>query len=230
MQEKALILLIETATEICSIGLSDGDTLLALKESEKPYSHVSQITLLIDACLKKAGTTIAELDAVAVSSGPGSYTALRVGTAAAKGICYALEKPLLVVDTLKSLAMASAETGADKYLYCPMIDARRMEVYTAFFDGIYHPVEPTQALILQEDSFDQYLDAGYKLVISGNGAEKCQNLLKSSEIVYKNVGCSARHLSALAYRNFQAKSFENIAYYTPLYLKPPNITTPKKHL
>ena len=145
---------------------------------KKKYDHVAQITLLIDQCLKEANKTLEQLDGVTVSTGPGSYTALRVGTATAKGICYALEKPLLALDTLKTLAFASQDSSLEKVLYCPMIDARRMEVYTALFDTNLQVVEPTKALILSADSFHTYLEEGYTLVISGNGAEKMQRHFK----------------------------------------------------
>lgn len=225
-----LLLHIETATDICSIGISEDSELLALVESAEKYEHVSQITILINRCLKQANTSLAQIDGIVVSSGPGSYTALRVGTATAKGICYALDKPLLAVDTLKSIAYASMDDTLKKVLYCPMIDARRMEVYTTVFDAQLEVVKLTEALILTPNTFDAFIEAGHTIVISGNGAEKCQTIIQNPAIIYKNVVCSAAHFPFLAKTQFLDAQFEDIAYYTPLYFKPPNITSPKKHL
>jgi tRNA threonylcarbamoyladenosine biosynthesis protein TsaB len=225
-----LILLLETATDICSVGLCEGDNLLVLNESEKSFDHVAQITKLIDQCMQEAGKKINELDAIAVSNGPGSYTALRVGTATAKGICYALNIPLIAIDTLQALAWASAQEIEQKALYCPMIDARRMEVYTAVLDADQNYLQETEAHILSADSFQKWLTEGHQLVIGGNGAEKCKTILQKSNIIYTDTVCSARYLVSFANRAYATQNFEDLAYYAPLYFKPPNITTPKKNL
>lgn len=223
-------LLLETATEICSVGISKDETLLALAESEEQYSHVSKITTLIEQCLKQTGLALTDLDAIAVSKGPGSYTALRVGTATAKGICYALEKPLLAIDTLEALARASTQIAKQKIIYAPMIDARRMEVYTAFFDAEFNLLKEAHPLILEDTTFIEYLETGFQIVISGNGAEKCQSILKNTAIRHEKIVCSATHLAGLTQEHYRDKVFEDLAYYAPFYLKPPNITTPKKNL
>lgn len=227
----ALLLCIETATEVCSVGLSLDGALLSRHNSTAPYAHAANITLLIDACLKSAGKGIAALDGVAVSSGPGSYTALRVGTAAAKGICFAQNIPLLSVSTLQSLALASrrAEDGPETR-YCPMIDARRMEVYTALFDDRGRELQPPHALVLGEEQLQALLEAGNRVVLSGNGAHKAQGLLPASQAAFRPVVCDAAHLAPLAEEAFGRQAFEDIAYYAPRYLKPPNITKPKKRL
>jgi len=227
----ALLLCIETATERCSIGLSLDGVLLALKNSEQPYSHTARITLLIDDCLKSAGQKMEAIDAVAVSSGPGSYTALRVGTAVAKGICFARDLPLLSVDTLQSLALASVrESDGPQNAYFPMIDARRMEVYAALFDREGRRKEDTRSIILTEDSLQPYFDVGDTLVFSGNGAHKAKQVVRTSKAVFRPIICDAEHLIPLAHEAFQQGNFEDLAYYAPLYLKPPNITKPRKRL
>ncbi|MCB0570765.1 MAG: tRNA (adenosine(37)-N6)-threonylcarbamoyltransferase complex dimerization subunit type 1 TsaB [Phaeodactylibacter sp.] len=226
----ALLLLIETATDTCSIGISDGLQMLALHNAPEPYQHASQITLLIGRCLEDSGFTLPEIEGVALSSGPGSYTSLRVGTATAKGICYSLDKPLVVVDTLQSLALASLRQEREDALYFPLIDARRMEAYTAGFDAANERITEAEAIIINEFSFSEYLQAGHTVVLSGNGAAKCAGLLPDKGVIYSETVCSAAHLAPLALPAFEGGRFADIAYYSPFYLKPPNITTPKKLL
>ena len=226
----SLILHIETATDICSIGLSRGSRLLSIKNAEAGYQHAAQITLLIQRCLEEAGVGIEELDALSLSSGPGSYTSLRVGAAAAKGICYSLDKPLIVVDTLQSLALASLKQEREEALYYPMIDARRMEVYTAGFDSMNEQVEAPRAIIIEEGTFLEQLQAGHRIVLSGNGAEKCRPVLSGPNIFYSAVFCSAAHLLPLALIAYEQGQFADVAYYSPFYLKPPNITKPRPRL
>lgn len=224
------ILHIETATDICAVALGEGGRLLQLEEAAGTFQHAAQLTLLIQAAFQKAGRTMSELDAVAVSSGPGSYTSLRIGAATAKGICYALDKPLIAVDTLQSLALACLKQEREEGLYYPMIDARRMEVYTAAFDAANEPLTAAAPLIVEEHTFAEELAKGTPLILCGNGAAKCQKILPNEGILYSNVVCSAAHLLPLALRAFELEAFEDVAYYDPLYLKPPNITTPKKVL
>lgn len=226
----ALLLLIETATDICSIGISDGLQVLSLHDAPEGYQHAARITLLIEKCLEEAGCTLPELDGVALSSGPGSYTSLRVGAATAKGICYSLDKPLLVVDTLQSLALATLKQEREEAAYFPLIDARRMEAYTAGFDAANERLTETEAIILTENSFSEYLIAGQTLVLSGNGAEKCRAVLPQQGVLYSSVRCSAAHLAPLALPAFENGTFADVAYYSPFYLKPPNITRPRKLL
>ena len=227
----ALLLCIETATEICSIGLSRNGELLSVKNSDQHYDHAASITLLIKACLESAGKRMDEIDAAAVSSGPGSYTALRVGTAAAKGICFARNVPLLSVSTLQSLALASVrKTDGPETIYWPMIDARRMEVYTALYDQSGRELTAPHPLVLNEDTLQTYFEAGKHLVFSGNGAHKVRTLLKTPGTAFRPVICNAAHIAPLAQKAFERRAFEDLAYYAPLYLKPPNITKPKKLL
>lgn len=224
-----LLLLLETATDICSIGISREDQLLCLVEIDERADHAARINELILQACKEAGCRLPEINAVAISKGPGSYTSLRVGTATAKGICYALDKPLIAVDTLESIARASRQTQKDKWLYAPMIDARRMEVYTTLFDENFNVLEATHPLIIEPDVFDHYLDKDYKIVLSGNGSEKCLEVLPKT-IHWQDVKCSATHLVELARHAYEKQQFEDLAYFEPFYLKKPNITKSKKRL
>lgn len=225
----SLILLLETATDICSIGISRGEELLSLVEIDEMAAHAARINELILQACRDAGCQLAEINAVAVSKGPGSYTSLRVGTATAKGICYALDKPLIAIDTLESIARASRQTTAGKWLYCPMIDARRMEVYTTFFDQDFQILQDTHPLIVEPTVFDDYLQQDYQIVLAGNGSEKCRKILPES-IYWEEVNCSAAHLVDQAQFSFLHQQFEDLAYFEPFYLKKPNITKSKKRL
>lgn len=203
--------------------------MLSLVEIGERADHAARINELILQACKEAGCTLAEIAAVALSRGPGSYTSLRVGTATAKGICFALNKPLLAVDTLQAIARASRQGDSEKCLYAPMIDARRMEVYTTFYDGHLRVLEPAHPLVVTSEVFSTYLENGYRIVISGNGAEKCIPVLPG-EIRFNPVFCSAAHLAAPAHRRFRRNQFEELAYYEPFYLKSPNITQSRRRL
>jgi tRNA threonylcarbamoyladenosine biosynthesis protein TsaB len=226
----SLILNIETATDICSVCIAREDVLLSSKESKEAYSHASVITLLIEECVKEAGLTLRDMDAVAISSGPGSYTALRVGAAAAKGICYALDKPLIAVDTLEALAFAAQKDKGQKAGYIPMIDARRMEVYTAIYDSSLSLIKETHNLILDQDSFAEYFEQDDALVFCGNGSFKAKPLFVSKNVLYSNVICDAKHLIPFSVKAYKSQNFKDIAYYSPVYFKAPNITVSKKIL
>lgn len=225
----AIILNIETATDIGSVCLSKGAEVLANIECATPFSHSKETTLMIERCLKEAGLNLEDIDAIAVSRGPGSYTSLRIGTSIAKGICYALEKPLIAVDTLQSMALA-AQKVASGDLYLPMIDARRMEVYTAFYDAKMVCEKETHALIMDETTFKTTLEAKKTIVFAGNGADKLKTVIDSPQFIFTDIRCAAKNLVPLAVEAFEAGIFESVAYFEPDYLKPPNITTPKKVL
>lgn len=226
----AKILNIETATDICSVSIADGVEILATQRAEEVYQHASVITLLIEACVKNAKLNLKDLDAIAISSGPGSYTALRVGTATAKGICYALDKPLIAVDTLKSLAYAAREKHPEGDCFIPMIDARRMEVYTSVFDKELNVISELDNLILEESSFGVVFKQYNCVVFGGNGAPKTEALFVDQGIYYSKVLCDAEHLVSLSNAAFLDSDFADIAYYAPLYFKAPNITKSKKTL
>ncbi len=231
----SLILNIESATDICSIAISRGKNILALREIVG-NSHAEQMTLLINECLQIADVTITDLEAVAISNGPGSYTSLRIGASTAKGICYALDLPLIAIDTLESLAIAAFNEAQDEdALYCPMIDARRMEVYTALYKfsrkkGALENMKPMNPKIIDTDSFSEYLGKNQKIIFCGNGAAKCQQTLQHSNAVFLPLQCSARYLILLSYEKNLIKDFVDVAYHTPHYLKAPNITKPKERL
>ena len=225
------ILNIDTATDICSIAVSQAGKMLSLVE-EANNNHASRITSMIEEALAIAKINIKDLAAVAMSNGPGSYTSLRVGTSTAKGICYALDIPLIAVDTLTSLAYAAfREWDEADVLYCPMIDARRMEVYMTLFakntEGVLKVIEPLNNVIIDENTFQNYFEEGKKIVLTGNGAAKCMAVINSVNILHVNKSCSAQHLIPLSTEAFLKGEFVDVAYHTPQYLKSPNITTPK---
>ncbi|RYE13429.1 MAG: tRNA (adenosine(37)-N6)-threonylcarbamoyltransferase complex dimerization subunit type 1 TsaB, partial [Sphingobacteriales bacterium] len=171
----AIILQIETSTIVCSVALSvNGETML-FKEASERNMHASNLTLFIDALMQRYGITYNELDAIAVAKGPGSYTGLRIGVSTAKGICYAVEKPLIAVGTLQLMANGyMALNGRYKGLICPMIDARRMEVFTALYDQDLNEISPAEAKIIYDGSYGAIL-SDQRISFIGDGAEKCQD-------------------------------------------------------
>lgn len=218
----AKILNIETSTRVCSVAVSIDGELISLKESHEKNAHAENITLFSESVIKKAGIVFSDLDAIAVSKGPGSYTGLRIGVSTAKGFCYALDKPLIAIGTLKSLAagMIQKQENPHEYLFCPMIDARRMEVYAAIFDHRLQAVKETEAVIIDESSFAELLDK-HKIAFAGDGAEKCKAALGShpKALFQDNLLPSATFLIDLAEQHFSENEFENVAYFEPFYLK-----------
>jgi len=225
----ALILQIETSTISCSVALAENGATIACKEASERNIHASSITLFIEEVMKTAGKELSALDAVAVSKGPGSYTGLRIGVSTAKGLCYALDVPLIAVDTLKVMASnKSINPGNTGSLFCPMIDARRMEVYTAVYDSALNEINPVSAKIIDEASFADLL-AKNKMLFFGDGAEKCMETLGTNAnasfiITFEN---SAGDMSVEAFNRFNEQLFEDIAYFEPYYLKDFVATTPK---
>lgn len=219
---KTLILLIETATTACSVALAEDGLIISKKELNERNIHASHITLFIDEVMHHAGKTYTDLGAVAISQGPGSYTGLRIGVSTAKGLCFALDIPLLAVSTLQAMAVGVLKNISikdEQTLLCPMIDARRMEVYTSLFDKNVVEIETTQAKILDETSFDTYLE-NHTIVFFGDGAEKCKSLYgHRSNARFVDFENSASHLSALAEQKLKARKIEDIAYFEPYYLK-----------
>lgn len=227
----AVILNIETATEVCSIAISKQGHLLHTLTASGNFAHSSQLTVLIQQAFEALDWPLSRLDAVALSEGPGSYTALRVGSAVAKGICYALDIPLIAVDTLQSIAFAS-QIPNDNFdtLYCAMIDARRMEVYAAMYNKNAEQVMDMEALIIDDTSFQSYFQAGKTILFSGNGAAKTKTLITHPSAIFRTTICAASNLIPFATKAFAQRKFEDVAYFTPTYGKQPNITTPKKRL
>jgi len=204
----------------------------SIHEIDEGYVHASQLSVLVDQCLADASIQMQDLAAVAVSSGPGSYTGLRVGISAAKGYCMALDIPLIGIDTLQCLAQGAriAVGMAPSTLYCPMIDARRMEVYTALYDDQLNEVRGPYALILDEDSFLDEIKKGQKLIFTGNGAHKFAGIFHHSAVKFINKPCSAANLVILASERFREKNYSDVRFFTPNYLKSPHITQANKVL
>ncbi len=218
-----MILQIETATTSCSVALAHDGHVLALKELNQRNVHAEVITLFIEEVMAAAGKKYSDLSAVAVSSGPGSYTGLRIGVSTAKGLCYALDIPLIAIETLSAMAEGAILNPAAPYLpgtlLCPMIDARRMEVFTAVFDTSGNKVMPTEALVIEQDSFAGLLN-GHQIIFFGDGAAKCRETLTHPNAVFINDFVnSAAHFTAAARSKYDAKDFENLAYFEPYYLK-----------
>ncbi|MBW7844126.1 MAG: tRNA (adenosine(37)-N6)-threonylcarbamoyltransferase complex dimerization subunit type 1 TsaB [Bacteroidia bacterium] len=225
----AYILCIETATEVCSVALFKNDTLLHLKEIKDGNRHANELTILIQKVMNSADISLNKLDAVAVSKGPGSYTGLRVGVSTAKGICYTLQKPLIAINTLQSIANQFIEDNPTySGLICPMIDARRMEVYTAIFDINGNLKTPTEAKIIHENSFDEILLSN-KIAFIGNGHEKCKPMLQHVNAEFYSIVCSAKGIGKLAYSKYLENKFEDVAYFEPYYLKDFVGTKPRKN-
>jgi tRNA threonylcarbamoyladenosine biosynthesis protein TsaB len=216
-----LILHIETGTAVCSVALSRGDTLLAIKENHEGRTHAQLLAPFIDALLREQHCTAHDLAAVAVSEGPGSYTGLRVGVSTAKGICYGAQKPLIAINSLHSLAALAIETTplpAPCALIAPMIDARRMEVYTALFDARGEPLTATEARIIDAHSFADVLQQHHVLFV-GDGAEKCRATLTHAHAHFAPLCASAAGMIKLAASAFARQQFADAAYFEPFYLK-----------
>lgn len=210
------ILNIETATKNCSVALAkDGETIFCNEISELGYSHAEKLHVFIEEIIAKAGITAKELNAIAISSGPGSYTGLRIGVSAAKGLCFALDIPLISVDTLTSLA---SQAKVSDGIIIPMIDARRMEVYSAIFNAKNEMIRKVEAEILTESSFDGFFETIYFV---GDSNEKAKAILNKPNFIFLDeiVYPSAKEMSALSYKKFQENTFEDLAYYEPYYLK-----------
>ncbi|MBQ6668235.1 MAG: tRNA (adenosine(37)-N6)-threonylcarbamoyltransferase complex dimerization subunit type 1 TsaB [Bacteroidales bacterium] len=212
------ILCLETATETCSVALSNDAECIACEEVAEGHSHAEKILELADRCLKSANCDIASVDAVCISSGPGSYTGLRIGVSTAKGICYALSKPLIAVPTLEGIANGACQHVPDADIICPMIDARRMEVYCALYDMQGNPMTECTNSIIGEDSFAEELRQ-HRILFCGNGAAKCRPILQGANSLFSSSGASARNLISPAYRRWQERQFEDVAYFEPFYLK-----------
>ena len=221
-----LILSIETATKTCSVCLArDGVEVLTITEDSGNYSHAEKLNGFIQHLFNETGYVLSDLDAVSISEGPGSYTGLRIGTSTAKGFCYALDIPLIAVNSLKALA---ALTSTESEIICPMFDARRMEVYSALFNRQLEEVEETKAVVIDADSYQDFL-VNDEVVFVGPGAEKCREILMHPNAQFDlGTSVSAKGMIALAERKFQLKDFVDVAYFEPFYLKDFIAGAPKK--
>ena len=220
----SIILSIETSTKACSAAIHQDGNLLSVSELYNEKSSSGMLTTLIEHVAKTASLTLKEVDAIAVAKGPGSYTGLRIGVSAAKGLCYALNIPLIAVDTLQVLASQAKVTEG---LIVPMLDARRMEVYSAIFNAKLEKQRDVQAEIITENSFENSSETIYFV---GDCAEKCKAVLTQPNFVFlEEVKYpSAKEMSALSFSKFQNSDFEDVAYFEPYYLKDFMITTSKK--
>jgi len=234
----SLILALETATPVCSVALARDGEFLSIRESTVPNAHSSVLTVFIEEIFQEVSLHYTDLDAVSVSMGPGSYTGLRIGVAAAKGLCFALDKPLIAVPTLEAMAAGMKDVflhltpdpsppGEGRKpplgglgVFCPLIDARRMEVYCAVFDENLNQVQATEALIVDEHSFTGLLK-DHVVLFAGTGAEKCKKVLshQTNAIFIEGFEASSRFLVTLSEQRFIEQRFENLAYFEPFYLK-----------
>ena len=217
----ALIISIETATKVCSVALHAEDQLVATQTLHVEKSHSESLLCTIEHLLAISPYTKKDLAAVAVSSGPGSYTGLRIGAATAKGLCYALEIPLIAVNTLEAMAHGIQPYNMAQALLCPMLDARRMEVYCLLADSKGHTLIPTHPQVIDQHSFQAWL-SDYSILFFGDGAEKCKPLLAhhGHALFIDRIYPKAHHVGTLAFAKFRQAAFEDLAYFTPLYLKP----------
>jgi len=223
----AIILNIETSTRVCSVSLAIDGVVKAIKESKVKNSHAEQVTLFSEMVIKKSGYTFNQLDAIAVSKGPGSYTGLRIGVSTAKGYCFALDKPLISVGTLDAMAwglvnaLRNKKQKLDAYLYCPMIDARRMEVYDAVYDSGLNKVKAVSATVLDEHTYDEF-STRHAMVFGGDGAEKAKALYFHNQhktFFLDGFEPSSMYMAQLAEQKYRQNDFEDVAYFEPYYLK-----------
>ena len=219
------ILNIETATKNCSVALAkDGNTIICKEIAEEGYSHAERLHVFIEEIIKESGITFQDLTAIAVSQGPGSYTGLRIGVSAAKGLCFALDIPLIAVDTLQILA---SQAKVSNGLIIPMIDARRMEVYSAIFNPNFEKQRAVEAEIIAENSFEVLQQTLYFV---GDCAEKCKPVLTKENFIFLEEikYPSAKEMSFLSFEKYKINDFVDVAYFEPYYLKDFMMTVSKK--
>ncbi len=231
----ARILNIETSTEICSVTLAQDGKTLFKKESSEGLNHSRILTVFIEELFNENNVDIKSLDAVAVSKGPGSYTGLRIGVSVAKGICYGLNIPLISVNSLEVIGKYTAK-NVSKYIslnknesvfFCPMIDARRMEVYTALFDREGKEIQTVSAEIIEENFLSELLKNN-KILFFGNGADKCKNTIQHKNAIFNGPATtSAEFMQAVSDEKYNKNQFEDVAYFEPFYLKDFIVTIPK---
>jgi tRNA threonylcarbamoyladenosine biosynthesis protein TsaB len=231
----ALILNIETSSENCSVSIAENGIVFGSLQSSETKSHASILTVLIDELLLKHSVGFNQLNAIAVSKGPGSYTGLRIGVSVAKGLCYGANKPLIAINTLRSMVAGLKKDMTDfedKFpddaVFCPMLDARRMEVYMATFAKSGEMLKSTSAEIMDETSFDEVLNK-HQVIFFGSGADKCKGIIKHPNAVFiEGFQVKADYMALLAEESFRKSKFENVAYFEPFYLKDFVATLPKR--
>ncbi|PQJ79488.1 tRNA (adenosine(37)-N6)-threonylcarbamoyltransferase complex dimerization subunit type 1 TsaB [Polaribacter porphyrae] len=213
----SLILNIETSTKNCSVSIANEGEVLVIKElNNGNYSHAEMLHPFIDDIINKSNISLSDIDAIAVSKGPGSYTGLRIGVSAAKGLCFAFDKPLISIDTLTSL---SYSITINQGIIVPMIDARRMEVYSAIFDANHQLVREIKADIVDEETYLEYLEKS-RVYFLGDGATKCKEIIKHKNAIFiESKYPSAREMAKLSFDKYKISDTENVAYFEPFYLK-----------
>jgi tRNA threonylcarbamoyladenosine biosynthesis protein TsaB len=231
-----MVICIETATNLCSVALCNSSGVISLKESNDFKSHASMVTVFIEDALKEKGIKVRELEAVAVGKGPGSYTGLRIGVSVAKGIAYGASIPLIGIETTLSMfwgmaGKAEALTGDEENtLFCPMIDARRMEVYSAIYDSQGNKEKEISAEIINENSFAD-IPESKKIIFFGDGALKCKEILKRKNVYFADdFRISASHMQKPVYQAIENRKFEDVAYFEPFYLKDFITTIQRKNI
>ena len=214
-----LILNIETSTTLCSVSIAESGKVLVIKEVNEGYTHAENLHVFIEEVLGKANVSVKDLNAVAVGSGPGSYTGLRIGVSAAKGLAYALQIPLIAVNTLQIMSAMAVHENKPDVLFCPLLDARRMEVYAAIFDKELNTIKETSAQILP-DAFS-FFETGKPICFFGDGMSKCKDVLSQipNSTFIENIVPSASALAGLSYQKYSKQQFEDVAYFEPFYLK-----------
>lgn len=212
----SLFLHIDTALSVASICLSKDKEVIAYLENEHQQGHAAWLHLAIDEMMKNAGFSIKDLEAVSVTIGPGSYTGLRVGLSSVKGLCYSLNIPLITITTTELLASAVKDEAED--LIIPVIDARRMEIYSAVYDKNLKEIKAPHSLIIDENSFEEILNE-YKILFCGDGCKKLQTILRHENVTYSTKAANATHLAQLAFNRFNGNDFADLAYAEPLYVK-----------
>jgi tRNA threonylcarbamoyladenosine biosynthesis protein TsaB len=211
------ILSIETSTSVCSVAVHEDGELISLSEISEAGAHAERLMSLIEEALNSASITYSDLDAIAVSEGPGSYTGLRIGVSTAKGLAFGLSKPLIGVNTL--LALASSVSAEEGDLIIPVLDARRMEVYREVFDWKWNSVDELQSEVLDEDSFENFLEK-CRVYFLGDAVQKVRNVIQSKNAIFmEEVSFSAKHMGEIAFQKFQRVEFADLAYFVPNYLK-----------
>jgi tRNA threonylcarbamoyladenosine biosynthesis protein TsaB len=231
-----MIICLETATNLCSVALCDGAGVISLRESDELKSHAAQLTVYIEEILKENHLTAGDLDAVAVSKGPGSYTGLRIGVSVAKGIAYGATIPLIGIETTLAMMYGISvsryfnEISDKDTLFCPMLDARRMEVYYAIYDSSGKKIKDISAEIINEESFSGFPES-QKIIFLGDGALKCKEVINRKSAVFADdFKMSASHMLKPVNKAYNDKLFEDVAYFEPLYLKDFITSKPRKNI
>ena len=231
-----MIICLETATNLCSVALCDSAGVISLRESNESKSHAAVLTVFIEEILRDRGIKVTDLDAVAVSKGPGSYTGLRIGVSVAKGISYGASIPLIAIETTLSMFWGIAgsnyfsEATAADTLFCPMLDARRMEVYFAIYDSTGNKIKDISAEIIDEDTFAN-IPESQKIIFFGDGALKCKEVINRKNALFaSDYMISASYMHKPVYRALINRSYEDVAYFEPLYLKDFITSKPRKNI